>query len=163
MGSGDGAFTLALRDVAGPAVEIIAVDTNQGSLRLLKDKMNSIFPAASLDVLATDMTGELDLRNLDGIIAANSLHYVDRRRQSTVLRSWQRMLRRDGRLIIVEYDADDGNRWVPFPISFRALNHLAAIAGFRSPTLLGRHPSHFLNGIYAAMLAPSPGPMDLHD
>ena len=79
--------------------------------------MYSIFPDANLHLLARDMTQELELRSLNGIIAANSLHYVERRRQSSVLRNWRRMLRSDGRLIIVEYDADDGNRWVPFPFS----------------------------------------------
>jgi len=162
MGSGDGAFTLALRDVAGSEVEIVAVDTNQGALRLLANKMDSIFPGANVQALPEDMTGQLDLQGLDGIIAANSLHYVDRRRQSLVLRGSRRMLRRDGRLIIVEYDADDGNRWAPFPISLKAINHLAAVAGFQPPVQLGTHPSHFLNGIYAAMLIPSPGPVDLH-
>lgn len=157
MGSGDGAFTMALRDIAGPDVEIIAVDTNQGVLRQLMSKMDSIFPGANLQVLSEDMTGQLALRDLDGIVAANSLHYVERRRQSSVLRSWRRMLRRDGRLIIVEYDADEGNRWVPFPFSQRALEHLAAVAGFKPPVLLGKHPSHFLNGIYAALLVPSAG------
>jgi ubiquinone/menaquinone biosynthesis C-methylase UbiE len=155
MGSGDGAFTLALRDIAGPDVEIVAVDTNQGALRLLSDKMYSIFPDANLHLLARDMTQELELRSLNGIIAANSLHYVERRRQSSVLRNWRRMLRSDGRLIIVEYDTDDGNRWVPFPFSLRVLGQLAAASGFSPPELLGRHASHFMNGIYAASLSPS--------
>lgn len=163
MGAGDGAFTLALRDVAGSNVEIVAVDTNQGALRLLADKVMSIFPDANLHILADDMTGPLELRDLDGIIAANSLHYVDRRRHSSVLRSWRSLLRNDGRLIIVEYDADEGNRWVPFPISFRALTRLATLAGYQAPVQLGMHASHFMNGIYAAKLVPAPGPMDFHD
>lgn len=161
MGSGDGAFTLALRDLAGPDIEITCVDTNQGSLRQLVRRVESIFPGTALTMLSADMTSQLDLRNLDGIIAANSLHYVDPRRHSTVLRNWRSMLKPEGRLMLVEYDADEGNRWVPHPISFRALGRLATLAGFRSPVLAGSHPSGFMNSIYAAMLVPAPGAEDV--
>ena len=50
-GVGRWRFTLALRDIAGPDVEIVAVDTNQGALRLLSDKMR-VFPDANLHLLA---------------------------------------------------------------------------------------------------------------
>jgi SAM-dependent methyltransferase len=154
MGAGDGAFTLALRDLAGPEV-------NQGALRQLADRVRGIFPGTRLEAIAADMTGPLTLERLDGIIAANSLHFVDRRKQAGVLREWRDLLRPGGRLIVVEYDADEGNRWVPFPVSFRALQRLAVHAGYEAPGLLASRPSHFLHSIYSAMLQPAQRPFDL--
>ena len=55
--------------------------------------------------------------------------------------------------MLVEYDADHGNHWVPYPISFAAWQRLAPAAGFAPPRLLGRVPSRFLGAIYAARLA----------
>lgn len=154
MGSGDGAFTLALRDIAGPDVRIYAVDSNQGVLRQLIDQVSRIFPDTNLIVQVNDMTGELDLPPLDGIIAANSLHFVEPRKQTSVLREWRSLLKPEGRVVIVEYDAEQGNRWVPHPFTFRALQRMAANAGYQPPKLISTRDSHFLGGIYAAFLTP---------
>jgi len=154
LGSGDGAFTLALRDIAGPDVRIYAVDANQGVLRVLIDQVERIFPDTNLIVQATDMTGPLDLPPLDGIIAANSLHFVESRRQTSVLREWRSLLKPEGKVIVVEYDADQGNRWVPHPFTFRSLQRMASNAGYFPPRLIGSRDSQFLKGMYAALLEP---------
>ena len=55
-----------------------------------------------------------------------------------------------GRLIIVEYNVDRGNTWVPYPISFKTWEVLARRNGFANTQLLARRPSSFLREIYAA-------------
>jgi ubiquinone/menaquinone biosynthesis C-methylase UbiE len=154
MGSGSGAFTLALRDIVGPGSRIYAVDSNQGVLRGLIDQVERIFPDTNLIVQAADMTGALDLPPLDGIIAANSLHFVEPRKQTSVLREWRSLLKPEGRVIIVEYDAEEGNRWVPHPISARALKRMASNAGYEPPKQIGSRSSQVMNSIYAALLLP---------
>ncbi len=154
LGSGNGAFTLALRDIAGPDCRIYAIDTNPGVLRGLIDQIGSIFPDTNLIVQTADMTGPLDLPPLDGIIAANALHFVEQRKQTGVLREWRSLLKPEGRVIIVEYDVDEGNRWVPHPISFRSLQRMASNAGYHPPRQIGTRGSHFLERIYAAILLP---------
>jgi SAM-dependent methyltransferase len=151
FGAGSGAFTLALRDVAGPEVQIIAVDRDRGSLRALRDAMQRHFPGADLRLLIADFTDTLSLPPLDGIIAANALHYVPAQEHVALLRRWRDYLAPGGRLVIVEYDTDVGNRWVPYPISFAALGPLAQTAGFSHPVQLGARPSRFLGSIYAAV------------
>jgi ubiquinone/menaquinone biosynthesis C-methylase UbiE len=147
LGAGTGAFTLALRDVAGPGVEIWAVDRDAGALRAAMERQ---FPGTALHPLAGDFTQPLDLPHLDGIVAANAIHYVQDR--VALLRGWRDYLKPGGRLILVEYDADRGNRWVPYPVSFAALPSLARAAGFDRPTLLATYPSRFLDRIYSAAL-----------
>lgn len=149
MGAGTGAFTVALRDAAGSEVEIIAVDQDRQALRVLSREMEARFPRTKLRLVPADFTGPLDLPPLDGLLAANALHFA--RDQAAVLRRWRGYLRPGGRLVVVEYDADEGNRWVPYPVSFAALGRLARAAGFAEPVRLGSRPSRFLGSIYAAV------------
>ncbi|MFT4041206.1 MAG: class I SAM-dependent methyltransferase, partial [Thermomicrobiales bacterium] len=111
MGAGTGAFTLALRDIAGPEAEIIAIDRAAGDLRALERAMTRAFPGTQLETRRADFTRPLDVTPLDGILAANSLHYAPD--QAALLRRWRGSLRPGGRLIVVEYDTDQGNQWVP--------------------------------------------------
>ena len=39
----------------------------------------------------------------------------------------------DGRFVLVEYDAEHGNPYVPYPISFKRWQRVAVAAGFASP------------------------------
>jgi ubiquinone/menaquinone biosynthesis C-methylase UbiE len=153
LGAGTGAFTLALRDVAGPAVEIIAVDQDSGSLRSLRNSIERYFSGTRLQIVREDFSGELELPPLDGILAANSIHYEPD--QVALLQSWRTYLKPEGRLIVVEYDTDAGNRWVPYPLSFGSFGKVAQAAGFSNPELIGTHPSRFLGGFYAALTIPA--------
>lgn len=152
FGAGSGAFTLALRDLAGPHVEIIAVDRDRGSLRALRNAIDRQFPGTSLRLLEADFTGNLSLPPLDGILAANAIHYVPWPEQAALLRQWRGYLKPEGRLIVVEYDADRGNRWVPYPVSFTAFGATAVAAGVSEPVLIGSVPSRFLGRMYAAAM-----------
>jgi hypothetical protein len=51
----------------------------------------------------------------------------------------------------VEYDADHGNQWVPFPLSFGSWATTAGEAGFRDTRRLATVPSRFLGSIYSAL------------
>src|SRR4051812_18975191 len=75
LGSGDGAFTLALADLL-PASEIYSIDKN--SLRLENQKLEFVhrFPNANIHFISADFNKPLKLPLLDGILMANSLHYV---------------------------------------------------------------------------------------
>lgn len=61
------------------------------------------------------------------------------------------LLKRHGILLLVEYNVDSGNPWVPYPISFETFQALTPRAGFSEPRLLGRVPSRFLREIYSAV------------
>jgi ubiquinone/menaquinone biosynthesis C-methylase UbiE len=147
LGAGEGAFTLALAELLGPGAHITAVDREAGSLRRLGDEMRRL-PATGLETLTADFTRPLGLTSLDGIVMANSLHFV--RNKAPVLVSVREMLRPGGTLLIVEYGADRGNPWVPHPFSYPSWERLAAEAGFEATRLLKTTPSRFLGTLYSA-------------
>jgi len=149
LGSGTGAFTLALADLIGPTGEIYSVDRDRGALREQERAMQARFPVTPVHYVATDFTGRLDLPALDGVIMANSLHYV--RHKEPVVGTVRGYLKPGGRLILVEYNADSGNPWVPYPLSYRTWEALAGRCGFSDTRLLATVPSRFLRQIYSAL------------
>jgi ubiquinone/menaquinone biosynthesis C-methylase UbiE len=155
LGAGEGAFTLALADLLGPAAEIVALDRDASALRHLAADLPARFPGRRLRTVTGDIRDALPVGPFDGVLAANSLHFLTD--PVAVLRRVAGVLQPGGRLVVVEYDADEGNRWVPHPFSSGRFAALAGAAGLRDPHEIGRVPSRFLGAIYAAS-AERPGP-----
>jgi SAM-dependent methyltransferase len=149
LGSGGGAFTLALADLLGSGGRIVSVDRDAGALRSQADALRLRFPDVTLDQRVADFGRPVGLADLDGIVMANSLHFV--RDKRPVLELVRGYLRPGGHLVLVEYDADYGNPWVPHPISWARLPALLESAGFRDPRRLVSVPSRFLGSIYSAV------------
>jgi ubiquinone/menaquinone biosynthesis C-methylase UbiE len=149
LGAGEGAFTLALADLLGPGAHITAVDRDAGSLRRLAAEVGRGLPSAAIEVVAADFTRPLRLSGLDGVLMANSLHFV--RDKRPVLESVRELLRPGGSLVIVEYGADRGNPWVPHPFSYPTWERLALEAGFEGTRLLRTIPSRFLGTLYSSI------------
>ena len=148
LGAGTGAFTLALAELVGPGATIHAVDRDRGALRQLAGAMRERFPAVTLHTLAADFTQPLALPPLDGVVMANSLHFV--RRKQPVLQTVRGYLKPGAPLLLVEYNTDHGNRWVPHPLSFATWQELARNCGFARTDLLATRPSSFLGEFFAA-------------
>ena len=169
LGSGSGAFTLALADLLGPKGVIYSVDRDAAALREQERVMQARFPAVHVHYIPADYTRPLDLPPLDGIVMANTLHFLrDKEQLLRTLKSYLRPGGSDapgiehrravglsppagGHFILVEYDTDDGNMWVPHPLSFRTWLATGQRAGFSEPKLIARVPSRFLGGIYGAV------------
>ena len=149
LGSGSGAFTLALADLIGATGHIYSVDKDRSALREQERAMRSRFSGTTVHYLTADFTQRLDLPPLDGIVMANSLHYV--RKKDPVLQLVRSYLKPGGRLIIVEYNADRGNTWVPYPFSYHTWEVLARQNGFSGTQLLATVPSRFFGEIYSAV------------
>lgn len=149
LGAGTGAFTMALRELVGPAAVIYAVDKDPSSLTKLRGAYERRFgEAGRLHTLQVDFHALLGLPPLDGALMANSLHFF--RDKAPLLMQVRGLLKPRGMLLLVEYNVDKGNPWVPYPLSFGSFKSLATAAGFEEPRLVATHPSSFLREFYAA-------------
>ena len=151
LGAGEGAFTLALADLLPAGSVIHAVDKDPRALAQ-NQRAHARFArgreAATLVTHVADFTEHVDLPPFDGVVMANSLHFV--REKGPVLARVRAMLKSRAPLLLVEYDADSGNPWVPYPLSFETWEAVAVANGFSEPRLLGSEPSRFLRRIYSA-------------
>jgi len=100
-GAGGGAFTFALAELLGPGAQITAVGRDGRAMRGLVDETGKKYPGVAIDVTVADFTRPLELRGLDGVVMANSLHLL--RDTGPVLDSVRAMLRPRGRLVGFEY------------------------------------------------------------
>jgi SAM-dependent methyltransferase len=151
FGSGTGAFTLALAELVGPGGTVHSVDRDSGALRTQAGEMRRRFPHVALHTYAHDYTRPLALPPLDGIVAANTLHFQRDADKLRIVRLLRGYLREGGRMVIVEYNVDAGNYAVPHPLPSDAWQTLAAGAGFAQSKLLATRPSRFLREIYSAV------------
>ena len=151
FGSGKGAFTLALAELIGSNGVIYSVDRDTAALKAQKKAIQSRFegdkPAMNYQV--ADYTRLLDLPPLDGVLMANSLHF--QRDKKSVLKLILDYLSPRGRLILVEYNIQRGNPWVPHPISFDDWEVLSMECGLIETRLIGMRPSRTMREIYSAV------------
>lgn len=148
FGSGRGAFTLALAYLLYPTGEVHSVDKDRDKLMDQQRRMEERYPEIQVHYHVGDYTQPLGLPPLDGIVIANALHF--QRDKSRVLDLLHGYLKPGGTLILVEYNADHGNRWVPHPLSYPSWEKLVEKRGFQETHLLNTKPSSFLGEIYAA-------------
>ena len=149
FGAGRGAFTLALAELLGSTAVLHAIDKNKRALREQAGLMSRHFPNVTVHTQTADFTKPLNLPPLEGIVAANTLHFL--RNKDKTLQLWRGYLKANGRLLIVEYNTDRGNYWVPHPFSYPTWQKIAAKNGFQHTELLATHPSRFLGEIYSAV------------
>jgi SAM-dependent methyltransferase len=150
FGSGRGAFTQALAELIGPIGKIYSVDKNGGVLNEQAMAIQRRFSdqAPEIHYLVADYTEPLSLPAVDGLLLANTLHF--QRHKGKTLRLCLEYLRPGGCLILVEYDVDRGNHWVPYPISYTTWQSLSRSCGYVNISLLAVKPSRFLGQIYSA-------------
>lgn len=154
LGAGNGEFTLALVDLLGTSGHVLALDRDRWVLDELSGRVASRFPGTPVHTLTADFTAGLPAGPFDGVLAANSLHFVaDLEPMLATVRS---VLAPGGRFVLVEYDAEHGNPYVPHPISFHRWQQLAPAAGFTSPIHIHSVSSRFLGAIYGAVATVEP-------
>lgn len=129
LGSGSGTFTYALAGLLMKGSTIHAVDK-------LQQHFNSNQPNVTIDFIKADFEKQdLPFTNISGIIMANALHYVEDQLELMLrIKPW---LGKRGKLILIEYDTEDRNPWVPYPITFEKATQLFEAAGFTSVAKIG--------------------------
>ena len=149
LGCGDGTFTIALATLLPAGSTIHAMDRDRSALRHI--------PRAHSGTAIITHAGDFTkppwpFDRVDGVLIANALHYV--RDQPGFIRRSEAAMRSPYRWLVVEYDTDRANQWVPYPVSRNTLERLCAETGYGSITWLGTRPSIYRRAeLYAAMIA----------
>jgi ubiquinone/menaquinone biosynthesis C-methylase UbiE len=149
LGSGDGAFTLALRELLGPEADIYSVDADAARLARQARAFRAGPGLAHTTFMDTDFTRPLELPPLDGILMANALHFVED--QTALLTHLRTYMKPSGKLLVVEYDISRGSSYVPHPVPHTRFAKLTTDAGFASPLLLATARSRYWSRIYSAL------------
>jgi SAM-dependent methyltransferase len=145
LGAGNGLFSEALLSILLPGSTIHAVDLHKQPN--LQHHPPIIFHQADF------VKDKLPLPTLDGILMANSLHYV--KEQVACIQQLKTYLRNyAGVFILIEYDTERGNQWVPYPVSFARAQTIFGNAGFSKIEKIGERPSMYRrDSIYAALIS----------
>jgi trans-aconitate methyltransferase len=150
LGCGSGTFTVALAVLLAPHSTIHAMDSDRSALRKIPSNHNGV----RITTHVGDFTApSWPFADLDGILMANSLHYVED--QAAFIRACGEWMTARARFLIVEYDTNQASRWVPYPVSQARLSALFALAGYSSIRVLRSRASLYRRApLYAAVIAP---------
>jgi len=148
LGCGSGLFTYALANLLPDCSHLYAIDQSPVALDPLPKPAHTKVEFRQVDFV----NHILPLSDLDGILMANSLHYVPDK--PALLKKLLPCLRPAGCFVIVEYDTDLANSWVPYPIRYAVLQGLFASVGFAKVTQLEERPSRYGRAnMYAAYIS----------
>jgi trans-aconitate methyltransferase len=149
LGCGDGVFTRLLCELLQPGSHVYAVDKDPHVLRRLSRALEGWRQDVSVHPVHADFTQPLSLPPLDGLIMANSLHFVLDKKP--LVARLVDMLVPGGRFIVVEYNARRGNYAVPYPLPDEGFLELAQQTGLSDPRIVARAPSSFLGEMYTGL------------
>lgn len=146
LGCGAGTFTYALAGLLKTSNKIIAIDRQLQKLEKELEGCEIEFRKSNIE------SDPFSFQQVNGILMANSLHYV--RDQSSFIKKLKNQLTKDGRIILVEYDTETSNQWVPFPVSFNKAQKLFCENGFKAVKKIGERKSVYNSGLmYASLIA----------
>ena len=138
LGCGTGLFTLALVGNLPPGSKIIAIDKDEKALTKIPATVNNVV----IQTMVADFVFDaLDVKEVDGILIANSLHYV--KDKDILLKKLISSMKTKGVFLIVEYDRQAGNQWVPYPLTIDAAKALFKGLGYSGFHVLNKRPSVF--------------------
>ena len=137
LGCGNGTFTMALQSLLPAGSHITAVD---------KQYQNLPFNFIKADF----KNDKLNLSGLDGILMANSFHYI--RDKQKLIKKLETYFANQPYFLIVEYDTTRSSPWVPYPINYQKLEQLFVGFGYSAITKIGEMPSRFGGRMYSAIV-----------
>ena len=146
LGCGTGTFTEALAGILPGGSHVAAVDKNFQHLK------HAIGESVTVDFMKADFEhDDLKLSDLDGILLANSLHYV--KDKASLIRKLEQYLSADKTFLIIEYDTLHANQWVPYPIDFFRLKEVFIKYNYKTITKLSERKSLYGQGnLYSVLI-----------
>ena len=148
-GCGDGIFTYLLCTLLTLDSQIYAIDKNRGALQAVHRNLSQNCTRISVHTLQADFTKPLSIPLLDGLVMANALHFV--KKKKPVLAQLVNLLKPGGRLVVIEYNTTRGNLAVPHPFDEAGFLTLASEVGLRRAKIVAKPPSTFLGEMYTGV------------
>lgn len=146
LGCGSGLFTYALASLLPQGSTIYSIDKN----------IHSFVERPGFDDITINQIelnferDSLPLNNPDGIVMANSLHFVrDKKTFIARLITFKSL----STLLLVEYDTNVPNPWVPYPVSFLSAQNIFLQGGYSSVIKINERRSAFNKAnLYSAII-----------
>lgn len=147
LGAGNGVFTHALSTLLHDGSILYAIDMNSARMDSIRVWQQIVLKKIQADFTLDGWSTE----PLNGILMANSLHFV--KNKDPFLRKLKGKLVQGGKLLIVEYEMERGNTWVPYPIRYKALAEMVKHSPFSAIRKLKEVPSVYDNRLmYSAVI-----------
>lgn len=140
LGCGSGLFTRALSGLLYSGSTIYAVDKSISSFQKKSFSKQVVITTIESDFVKN----ELNLENLDGILMANSFHFV--RDKKSFIEKMIPYFSETPVFLLVEYDTDLSNPWVPYPVSFMTLRKFFTDLGFTAVKKINEKKSLYRSG-----------------
>ena len=148
LGCGNGLFTRALASLLPGGSRIHAIDADEKTIREIPASYNGVLITKSVLDFTSD---SLVFHQVDGIMMANSLHYV--KEKEPFLKRMIASLKMGGYFLLVDYDKERVNRWVPYPLQITSAEQLFLHCGAHSFKILKKRKSVFGDQwMYAALV-----------
>ena len=128
-------FTRALASVLPKGSVIHAVDKKRQAIEQTFNDNAIIFHELDFS------SGVLPLTSLNGILMANSLHFINEKQR--LISNLKTHLMHNGQLVVIEYEMSTPNAWVPYPVPWTSLKELLNRAGFENSRVIGERASAY--------------------
>lgn len=145
LGCGRGTFTYALAEKLSPESLITAIDRNFQKLKTIHHNIKIDFIKANFE------NDELPVSNLNGMLLANALHFVEEK-TTLIQRLEKHFIKGSAKWIIVEYEHSVPNQWEPYPIPFDELKSMFENLGYSKIEKTGERKSVFGGTMYSALI-----------
>jgi len=146
LGCGNGVFTETLATFLPKGSSITAID--KYAQQLPKTFANSV----NIDFKKGDFEKDnLPLERLDGILMANAFHFIQEKEK--LILKLENYFHSNPLFLMVEYDQNQSNKWVPFPIPFRELKKLFQQLNYTIIEKFGEQKSVYGGSMYACYVS----------
>lgn len=146
LGCGSGVFTQLLAAYLPARSSITAIDK---APQYLPETMGN---SVAVNFKIYDFENDtLPLQQVDGILMANSLHYI--RDKKALIIKLEKYFTNTPTFLIIEYDHTQANQWVPYPISFEKLKQLFAQLHYYKIEKTAEQKSVYGGTMYACMIS----------
>lgn len=146
LGCGSGLFSRALATLLPKQSKILCIDKARPGWEAIE--INDV----ALEFIKADFfRHEFGNGKFDGFMMANSLHFI--KNKPLLINRLVPSLRPNGRIVVVEYDSESANFWVPYPITYEKLKNLFQSVNINKVAKIGERPSRFGRMMYCCEIS----------